>query len=82
MRKYQPAWLEIAKRGTVILEAPANMHLRIYMGLKKEKTKDFAWKAITYAQGKKYKLKTFSEGNKLHVYLEKVAYFTDIDTLR
>jgi hypothetical protein len=44
MRKYEPIWLALKARHSVSLAAPPDMHRRIILAVRKEKTKDVGWK--------------------------------------
>ena len=62
MRKYQPIWETVKLEGSATLAAPSERHRKIILGVRKEKTKDYAWKHEHMENRKRYKLIDTSEG--------------------
>ncbi len=56
LRKYEPIWLQLKLAGTASLAAPLEDHRRIVLAVRKEKSKDIAWKYACLEQKERWKL--------------------------
>ena len=65
MRKYEPIWLQLKLKGAVSLAAPPDDHRRIVLAVRKEKTKDIAWKYACLEARERWKLLDLSEDSLL-----------------
>jgi hypothetical protein len=65
MRKYEPIWLALKNQPTVSIAAPPDMHRRIVLAVRKEKTKDIAWKYQCLEQRTRFKLLDTSDDSLL-----------------
>lgn len=70
MRKYQPIWNALKLKRTVSLAAPPADHRRIVLAVRKEKTKDTAWKYLCLEKKERWKLLDASEASLLTFTLE------------
>ena len=56
IRQYEPIWLQLKSTGTATLVAPVSIHQRIIQAVRKERSNDRGWKALTYEAKRTYVL--------------------------
>jgi len=74
-RQYEPAWIELKKKGMIRLAVPAGLHRRVIKAILKEKYLDVGYRFEMLEQRVRLRIEYRSQGNVVYMYLIKSPTF-------
>lgn len=75
MRQYEPAWIELKKKGKVRLAVPKGLHRRVVKAILKEKYMDAGYRLLMLESKIRLRIEYVCEHNVITLELKKIPTF-------